>query len=65
MIAKQMSVIILNMIQTIHGTFTEQQTFQDITQENHQSLNNISLSSLTQPPTLDTTTSNKSTNIED
>ena len=64
LIAKQMSVINLNMIQTIQSTLTRQ-TLQDTTQEIHQSSNNISQSSLTQPPNLAFTTTNEDTNIED
>ena len=64
MIAKQMSVINLNMIHTIQSTLTRQ-TLQDNTKENHQSPNNISQSLLTQPPTLVNTTTNADTNIED
>ena len=64
LIAKQISVINLNMIQTIEGTLNRQ-TPQDTTQENHQIPNNISQSPLTQPPILEITTTNEVTNIED
>ena len=64
LIAKKMSVINLNMIQTIQSTLTRQ-TLQDTTQENHQSPNNISQSPLTQSPILATTTTNEDTNIKD
>ena len=64
MIAKQMSVITLNMIQTIQSTLTRQ-TLQDTTQENHHIPNNISQYPLTQPPTIANTTTNADTNIED
>ena len=63
-IAKQMSVINLNMIQTIQSTLTRQ-TLQYTTQENHQSPHNISQSPLTQHPTLANTTTDADTNIED
>ena len=52
------------MIQTIQGVLNRQ-TPQYTTQENHQSPNNISQSPLTQPPILETTTTNEVTNIED
>ena len=53
MIGKQMSIITLNMIQTIQGTLTNQ-THQAMTQEvNQRSTNNISQSSITQPLTLE------------
>ena len=64
MIAKQMSVIDLNMIQTIQGALTRQ-TPQDTTRENHQSPNNISQYPPTQLPTIANTTTNANTNIED
>ena len=64
LIAKQMSVINVNMIHTIQSTLTKQ-TLQDTTQEKHQSPNNISQYPLTQPPNLATTTTNEDTNIED
>ena len=52
MIAKQMSIINLNMINTIQGTLTNQ-THQAMTQEFiQQSTNNISQYSITQPTTL-------------
>ena len=63
-ITKQMSVINLNMIQTIQSTLTRQ-TLQYTTQENHQSPHNISQSPLTQHPTLANTTTDADTNIED
>ena len=64
LIAKKMSVINLNMIQTIQSTLTRQ-TLQDTTQENHQSPNNISQSPLTQSPILATTTTNEDINIKE
>ena len=64
LIAKKMSVINLNMIQTIQSTLTRQ-TLQDTTQENHQIPKHINQSSLTQSPILATTTTNEVTNIED
>ena len=63
LIAKQMSVINVNMIHTIQSTLTKQ-TLQDTTQEKHQSPNNISQYPLTQPPNLATTTTNEDINIE-
>ena len=51
-IAKQMSIINLNIINTIQGTLTNQ-THQAMTQEViQQSINNISQSPITQPTTL-------------
>ena len=60
MIAKQMIIINLNMIQTIQGTLTNQ-THQAITQEvNQRSTNNISQSPITQPLTLEPEINNES-----
>ena len=63
LIAKQMSVINLNMIHTIQDTLTRQIS-KDTTQANHHSPNNISQSPLTQPSILATKSTNKVTNIE-
>ena len=57
MIAKQMSMINLNMVQTIQNTLIRQPP-QDTTQENHQSPNNIgqSLTQLSTPANTNATT---------
>ena len=61
MIAKQMSIISLNMIQTIQETLTNQ-THQARTQEVIQrSTNNISQSPITQPLTLEPEINDEST----
>ena len=64
MIAKQLSIINLNMINTIQGTLTHH-TLQNTNQEGIQGpANNISQSPLTQPPTLEDSIDNESTLAE-
>ena len=61
MIAKQLSIINLNMINTIQGTLTHHTLHNTTPAGNQGPANNISQSPLTQPPTLEDSIDNEST----
>ena len=61
MIAKQMSIINLNMINTIQGTLTNQTLHDTTPAGNERTANNIGQSPLTQPPNLEHSIENAAT----